>query len=292
MIKTGIETGVLGCGLIRPTSGIVITKNIYTRYSDLDAKAFLYTSTASGNQIKDAIYGLVKDLKLANIWSRCLAIYPFVGGTSTTMRYNLADTTQYNITFNGGATFSSTGYLPNGSTGFANTGLNASARLTTNNNHLSFYSRTNNTTAGGCSIGAITGGSGSYSSPMISIQAKIASTNQTIMQNGSGATAETATFTNTDGKGFYVNCRVSAAIGGTIGYKNGVQQAANTIASTVSTYPNKTILIGVFDAVGSVGGADNKECAFASIGLSLTAAQVADYNTIVTNFQTALSRNV
>ena len=292
MIKTGVETGVLGCGLVRPTSGITITKNIYTRYSDLDAKVFLYTSTATGNQTKDAIYTLVKDLKMAGIWDRCIAIYPFVGGTAITFRPNLMSPSQYPLTFNGGNTYSATGYLPNGTNGFANTGINANARLTQNNSHLSFYSRTNNSTNGGCSIGAITGGSGSYSSPLLSIQAKNASTNLAIAQNGTGAAAETANFTNTDGRGFYVNSKTSSAIGGLSIYKNGVAQASNTVAVSVNTYPNKNILIGAFDAVGSVFAPDNKECAFASVGLSLTAAQIAIYYTIVNNFQIAMDRNV
>ena len=284
MIKTGIETGVLGCGLIRPASGIVITKNIYTRYSDFDAKVFLYTSTASGNQNKESIYTLVRDLKIAGIWDRCIAIYPFIGGTATTFRPNLMSSTQYPLTFNGGATFSRTGYLPNGTSGFANTGINANARLTQSNAHLSFYSRTNAAAETRVSIGAIVGSS----SPLISLQLRNAGGNA-VAQNATGASAESAFFANSNSQGFYVNSKTSSAIGGLSIYKNGVAQASNTVATSVNNYPSTNILIGAYSATTFF---DNKECAFASVGLGFTAAQIADYTAIVNNFQIIQERNV
>lgn len=284
MIKTGVETGILGCGLIQPTSGIIITKNIYTRYSDLDAKVFLYTSTATGNQTKDAIYTLVKDLKMAGIWDRCIAIYPFVGGTATTFRPNLMSPSQYPLTFNGGNTYSATGYLPNGTNGFANTGINANARLTQNNAHLAFYSRTNVVAADRVSMGAIVGSS----SPMVGIQFKNAAGNA-VAQNANGTANQTATSANSDSSGFFIGNKTSSAIGGLSMIRNGVTLASNTAAITINNYPSANILIGAYSATTFF---DNKECAFASVGLGLTAAQVAAYNTIVSNFQTTLGRNV
>lgn len=284
MIKTGIETGVLGCGLVRPTSGIVITKKIYTRYSDFDAKVFLYTSTASGNQNKESIYTLVRDLKIAGIWDRCIAIYPFIGGTATTFRPNLMSSTQYPLTFNGGATFSRTGYLPNGTSGFANTGINANARLTQSNTHLAFYSRTSAAAEDRVSMGAIVGSS----SPMVGIQFRNAAGNA-VAQNASGTANQTAVTANSNSSGFFIGNKTSAAIGGLSMIRNGVTLASNTATITVNNFPNANILIGAYTATTFF---DNKECAFASVGLGLTATQIADYTAIVNNFQIIQERNV
>ena len=251
---------------------------------DGSADAFLSAAGITDWKITQAINNLVKDLKTSGIWSSCIAIYPFVGGTSTTMKYNLIDTTLYAITFNGGATYSSTGYLPNGTTGFANTGINASAKLTQSNASLSFYSRTNAAAVNGVCIGAIVG----TIAPMVGMYLKTASTTADA-RNSAGAGTQSVSVSNTDSRGFYVMSKTSAAIGGLVLYKNGSSIGSNSAAITTNTYPNTNLLIGAFSSTYSF---DNKECAFASIGTGLTATQVSQLNTIVTNFQTALGRNV
>ena len=52
------------------------------------------------------------------------AIYPFVGGTSTSCKWNLVDPNTYPITWSGGMTFSSQGILGNASDSGGDTGLN------------------------------------------------------------------------------------------------------------------------------------------------------------------------
>jgi hypothetical protein len=191
--------------------------------------------------------------------------------------------TQYPLTFNGGATFSATGYLPNGTSGFANTGINANARLTQSNAHLSFYSRTSVAASDRCCFGS------AVSSNTISMFIR-ATGDLFIAYNATSAVPQTQSVrvTNTDSKGFFINNKTSAAIGGLVGYKNGVSIGANTSAITVNSYPNANLLIGALTATTFF---DNKECAFASTGLSLTEQQIIDYNTIVTNFQITQGRS-
>lgn len=290
MIKTGIETGVLSCGLIRPTSGIVITKNIYTKYSDLDAKLFLYTASLQGNQIKDAIYQLVTSLKMAGIWTKCNAIYPFVGGNATAHSYNLRNVAQYQITFVGGWTHSSTGALPNGTNAYANTGLNGSTVLTQNNAHLSFYSRTNAASATRASMGSYN--DVTSPNPIVALVLKNASGN-IFISNASQASGQFAAVSNADSRGFYINNKTSSAIGGLVADKNGTQVASNSSAITTNSYPNLNIFIGASSlSSGTAFQYDLKECAFSSIGLGLSAAERTDFNTIVTTYQTTLGRNV
>jgi hypothetical protein len=92
---------------------------------DPDAQAFLTATGITDPTISSAINTLVVDLKAANLWSKFYAIYPLVGGTSTTTKYNLKDPQDtdaaYRITWNGSVTYSSSGV--EGAGGYGNTNL-------------------------------------------------------------------------------------------------------------------------------------------------------------------------
>lgn len=260
---------------------------------DPNAATFLSTAGITDQATVQAINNLVKSLKTTSLWTRCIAIWPFVGGTAVTNKYNLVNPAQYNLTFGGTWVHATTGSLPNGSTAYADTNVLATT-LSQSNAHLAFYSRTNNSSAGGICIGAATNTS-PIQSPLVALQIKgqNPSANTGLYYNATGATAESAVYTNTDGRGFYVGSKTSNAIGGVVLYKNGVSQAANTVVPTVAAYPTaKNLILSAWTSGATPFYPDNKECAYASVGLSMTATQVATYNTIITNFQTALSRNV
>ena len=65
------------------------------------------------------------------------AVYPFLGGTSSSCKWNLKDPRNldaaFRLTFSGGWTFSSTGALPNGVNAYANTYWNSVANAGTTN---------------------------------------------------------------------------------------------------------------------------------------------------------------
>jgi hypothetical protein len=77
------------------------------------------------------------------------AVYPFVGGTSTTHKFNFMNAVDsdaaFRLNFSGGMTHSSNGILFNGTNGWADTRLIPSTTLSLNSSHASIYSRTNNT---------------------------------------------------------------------------------------------------------------------------------------------------
>lgn len=253
---------------------------------DGNASTFLSAAGITDWKITQAINNLVKDLKTTGIWSKCYAIYPFVGGTSTTHQFNLINplntNAAYRLTFTGTWAHSSTGALPNGSNAYATTFINANTVLTQSNTHLSFYSRTN-VTGNGNSIGTATN---VQNNPMITMFIRDAS-NATATYNALSTAG--AIGTNTDSRGFYISSKLSSAIGGLVLYKNGSSIASNTIAITTNNYPSVNIYIAVLTPTIYF---DSKECAFASVGLGLTATESSTFNSIVTNFQTALGRNV
>ena len=78
---------------------------------DADAQAFFTAAGISDSGQKSAVNTLVLALKSDGIWSRCSAIYPFVGGSSSSHAVNLKTPGTYDLTFYGGITHSSTGLL-------------------------------------------------------------------------------------------------------------------------------------------------------------------------------------
>ncbi len=56
--------------------------------SDTDVLAFITATSITDATQQTAINTLVTDLKTANIWTKMKALYPFIGGTATTHKFN------------------------------------------------------------------------------------------------------------------------------------------------------------------------------------------------------------
>ena len=260
---------------------------------DADARAFLSAANITNQTQRLAINTLVVSLKNEGLWSLFTAIYPMVGGTAATHIYNLKNPSQYNLTFSGTWTHSSTGALPNGVNAYASTGINTSTVLTQNNNHIAYYSRSN--TAAGTIAKISMGAYDNVTSPnpILALTAKNALGNAGVF-NTSQSSGQFASVANTDSRGFYIGNKTSASIGSLTIDKDGSQIAANTVAVTTNAYPNVNLFLGASSRIsGVVFSYDDRECALASVGLAFTSsAQRTTYRNIVQTYQTSLSRNV
>ena len=58
---------------------------------DADAQRFIDSSGISNNTNKLALYNLAKQLKDSSLWAKFIAIYPMIGGTASTTKWNLKD---------------------------------------------------------------------------------------------------------------------------------------------------------------------------------------------------------
>jgi len=114
---------------------------------DTDALAFVTITNITNYTQQVAVNNLVKDLKTANLWTKMKALYPFVGGTAFTHKFNLKDprddNSAFRLSFANGWIHSDTGVKPNGSDAFADTFLTPSTSLSLNSSHISGYLRTN-----------------------------------------------------------------------------------------------------------------------------------------------------
>ena len=251
---------------------------------DSNAQAFFNATGITDPTIQSAVNTLVIDLKKDGIWSKTKAIYPFVGGTATTHKFNLVNPTDtdgaFRLVFFGGWTHSSNGALPNGTNGYADTKINILSNLSLTNTHLSFYSRTNLiNSVSGSEISAL-GGYIPTSSVNLRTRNSSAGSTQyfTIGQdNGAG-------ISNTNGLGLTLgttNSLTSRKL-----FQNGVLKATQT-ASNLGTLKNANLSI-----CGGEGGYSKNESAFVSIGTHLTDTEASNLYTAVQKFQTTLGRQV
>lgn len=246
--------------------------------------AWIAATGETDTTILGALNTLESDLTTYGLTSKMKALYPFVGGTSTKHSYNFMNTAQFQLSFNGGWTHSSTGALPNGTNAYANTGLNPSSVLSSNSSHLSHYSRTQNTSTNSHDIGSESPGS---TNNLDLFQYYNAVSNKGYID---GVYPTDAVQSNTtDTTGFLIGSRTSST-SLKLYFDNSLLNT-NTNTKTIG-YSNYNIFIGSTNLGGTPASYSSKECALASIGDGLTDTEAANFYTAVQAFQTTLSRNV
>lgn len=252
---------------------------------DTDALAFITAASITDNTQKTAVNMLVTDLKAYNIWTKMKAIYPFVGGTASSHKFNLKDPRDFDVAFrlvfNGGWTHSSAGVLPNGVNTYADTKLTPSLYLQNNNNHFSFY---NNGAVSNAET-TIDIGSGDSSSELYMWTYREDFTLK--YDNGNSSTNRASASTNN--KGFSVGTRTNNVTQKI--YKNGTLLTTNTNTNT-NTLPNRDVLISAGDINGVVSFYSNKQSSFASIGDGLSDTEASNLYIAVQSFNTTLNRQV
>lgn len=266
---------------LRTRPGLIYTYS-QAMFGDDDANAFILAASITNDTQKIAINTLVLDLKAYGLWSKIKAIYPFVGGTASSHRWNLRDPRSVNgafyLEFFGGWTHASTGATPNGSTAYADTFYNqTSENDSLNSAHLSYYSRTNSNNTE-VEIGVQ---SPSLNYNLLEIRTA-GITYPLINQSGLTSVADANSI------GYYIGNRQSS--NDIDLWKNGVKIINGTTSS--NSLPNGKIYIGAMNTNNTATFYTTKECAFATIGTGLTDTEAANLYTAVQAFQTTLGRQV
>jgi hypothetical protein len=251
--------------------------------SDADAQAFVTAADIQDQVEANAINNLVIGMKADGLWTKMKAVYPFVGGTASSHKFNLKNPLDtdaaFRLVFSGGWTHSSTGATPNGTNGYANTYFAPNGILAYNNNHLSYYSRTNTTAVYDIGSGDVTGAT--------NLDLFLRRSGDTAGYDSGSFSTNRNTFSNSDSRGFFNGTTVST---NSKYFKNGVNQ--NTKALSVSSVSSFNMYLGGFNESNISTFYGNKELAFASIGDGLTDTEAANFYTAVQNFNTALARQV
>ena len=253
------------------SSGIIAPS--YTARTTAFASATAITDTTILNALNTFDLGLISN----GLDTKMKAIYPFVGGTSTTHKYNFMNSVDSNeafrLQFNGGWTHSSTGAAPNGTNAYADTKLQGTI-LTQDSTHISSYSRTNNNMP----TPLISGTNAILN--LINIWPRYSSSNDVYFRINSNPTSPATT--SLTSFGLYIANRITS-----IETRNFIRNQLFIQSSGSSGVNDGFIYLSKQDSAY-----DSREQAFSSIGDGLTDTDASNLYTLVQAFQTSLSRQV
>lgn len=253
--------------------------------TDPDADAFISAAGITDPTQQDAIQTLVTDLKADSLWTELIAVYPFVGGTASSHKYNLKDPQDtdaaYRLDIPGGYTNNSNGITAN-DTDIADTHFLPSSYWSDNlSAAMGFYSLDWPSNQQNISMGADSSGTGfnminePYQAPSNKYMGRafIQLINpSTQLSTNIGLT--TISRTNNTNLQFYFNDE---------------SVASNTTAEGSTSRPTNTVAIG-----GLNGGSQRSDqnYAFAFISEGLDGTQMSNLYSAVQAYQTTLSRQV
>ena len=267
---------------------------------DPDAQAFITATGITNSTQQNAINQLVLDFKSYNLWSSMNAIYPFVGGTATTHKYNLKDPRDldaaYRLTFNGGWTHSTNGAQANGTNGYADTNLNAATVLSNASYNYSVYSRTQLAGNYVNFMGASNGNDAPNPEDPPIYEGSITLLNLSILTDiNIYYDVDQAVYKVYDSSITTGMFNVNNDAGAITLYKNGVNQTLT--GGNVAVYlPNANIYLAAnnskFNGVDGPAGFYGIQYGFTTISSKLTGTQASNLYTAVQAFQTTLGRQV
>lgn len=271
---------------------MISQKGILASQFDYDALLFLSAVGITDPTQRLAVNYLTFSLKVNGLWDKLNAIYPFVGGTATTHKFNLknpADTNAaFRLLFVGGVTHSSNGVTFDGANGYADTFMAASTTLTANNNSLSYYSRT---LAAGASLAVDMGAfpNQTTNSSGYSLIIRRSDNTSAFSANTTSTTSFAAVTSTTNGTGFFNGSIINSS--SRKFYRNGSVIATNTTTGIQSLPPQK-IFLGALSNNNVASLFSSRQCTFASIGSGLSDSEATVFYNIVQTFQIILGRSI
>jgi hypothetical protein len=264
-----------------------------TRYGglDADAAAFLTAAGITDATITNAINRLVLNYKglgdlnsSVDLWTGSSAIYPMVGGTASSHKFNLKDSRDvdaaFRVLFSGGWTHSANGSLPNGINAYADSFFQPNL-LGQNSARYGYYSRTQYNTTLQVEIGCFN----ATNTSGVTVGATTATLQFGRVNEGVGSSMSAA---NTTTLGWFMSNRRASNIENI--WKNKTKQQEVTNASIAPNAINVQFACQNNNGVQTLFS--SKQMAFGVIGQGLSDAnQNIEYD-IIQQFQTDLSRQV
>jgi len=262
--------------------------NVASFLAQLSANSFNATRAQA-----DALNNLVWSLVGIGIWSKMKIVYPMLGGTAATHKFNLVNPQDtdaaFRLVFTGGWTHSSNGAKGDGSTAWEDTFLTPSVSLTTSSGHISYYSRLQSQETNNFEWGC----QNNPQTTIVGMAIARATTNLTSFRWGVNSGSNTSpSITNSSSQGFFLGSQNGSGINDRNIYRNGVKGTTGQGTGNTALPAFKLALNALNITNTSRSFYSPKQCAFASVGDGLTDLEVQNFYTIVQAYQTALGRQV
>lgn len=260
-----------------------------------EAQAYLTRVVQSGGTVdataSAATITLFTSIVSNNLWDKLYAFYPTLGGVAASHTINArSNGGLYDLTFNGGWTHNSSGMQPNGTNGYADTGLNPSSVIGNGNaSSLGIYVNLQGSVGDRIyDMGVAT--SDALSSDMWDITAKRTSGtgNQTLFDSGTLPSSRVSTTSQSSASGMTIGS-VRSTTDRTL-YRNGSNIATQTTSASI-TYANRTLVIGAQKSEIPISYYSSNRYAFAFMGAGLTNTDIVNLSSIINTYQTSLGRN-
>jgi len=241
---------------------------------DIDAQNYIDSAGISGTAQQNALNTFVLQLKDSLLWDQFIAIYPMLGGTPTSVIWNLKNPKNtdaaFRLTLYGNPVCSNSGVLFPFNSDYADTHISDKI-LTFNNNAISYYSETQNS-VNGYDMGCV-----DYTAPYNEMS--ISLSNDASVWFGYNAYGIVPTVTT----GLFM---FSATASDVRRYDNGVVTSSKGSAP-VPGFTGLSIFLGITRGAAAGG---RRECGLATVGSAMTDRQAAAFCGIVKTFQTTLGR--
>lgn len=272
--------------------------------SDPDAIAFYNAlSSEGGNLSKDekiAINNLVIDLKTENLWGKLSIIYPFVGGSAISHKFNLKNPNYATLTWYNTVFHTSFGVQGDGFSGHGRMGVELA---NTNTDHFALYSRTNVDTGTDAGSVAAHPGRGVYVGFNPAVKAGgttyWAHKDSLVRNPGTPNLVDTLGFIvttinpeNQSEKQVYQNTELKITnprVKAGFGFDSFTcDRGAGEIYILARRFYNFSVSPGTY----STDSYSNRQYSFMSFGTALTQLEITNLTTIVHNFQANLGRQI
>jgi hypothetical protein len=247
---------------------------------DSSVTQFIVATGITDDTIHVALDTFTRYIKDKGIWAKCPVIYPFVGGTASTHKYNLVNPLDtdgaYRITPNGGITHDANGVTGNGTNGYLDTHFDPSV-LSQNSQGMTLYIRTLGTGHQSSNVDS------SFNGHWMALNFGGGSYLATNSANGGAlpvSSPKNALWTS--------NRRDSA---NQQIFRNGVSDYPRVISSTVNKSSAMPIFARRYDT-STIDNFDASNISFYAYHEGLTDQQITDFHFAINRLQTDLSRNV
>jgi hypothetical protein len=251
-----------------------------------NVRNFALAAGIADTTLINSLDNLVFDLANNNLLNKFYAIYPLVGGSSDSCKFNLISTASFTLNYTGSFNFTNTGISGSGTTSNINTSFTPSTNTAdwATNNSFGVYVNTN--VSGGYDMGAESPFPASPANADTYLISRYTNNTASFANSGSISVA------STDSTGFWFGV-VSGSTGTNVNlYKNGTSVASKVSPTTYTI--TKPLFFTANNPEGAATANENsrRQYSFAFIARAFNSSEALTLSNIVNTFQTSLGRNV